>query len=516
MSTLSGFSLLAFTGLVLAASSAVALERDDDGWTVLTPSADTRKVYVSSSQGDDGNDGLTEGTAVKTLAMAKTLLRTGSADWMLLKRGDSWKEQTSLAIAPGGRSEAERIVYTCYGEDGPRPRLLSGVTFGVIKGRSNYALVSLDFYADERDPDSPTFKGPAAPGVRVRVVGPSKNLLVEDCAVRFGGISFQNTKRGEEAKEDRPLRPEERERIEVRRCMLWDNYNGQGRGPHSDRSSGMFTHSVADLLVEECFIDHGGWHDRVGGGRSIYSHNLYLSSGTRENIVRGNIIARGASHGLQARSGGLVEGNLFVRNAMAMLTGGNPANGESPFARVLRNVILESDDIAPHRWSKSGKQVRGHGIELHCRPNTLCEGNIVLDKIGGHGGAYAIYGVRSTGFDPEDLDKPCIVRGNVVANWKGTNGKSINIPDELKDSYLVEKNVVDGIEQETGRPVAFADPERRLGTYLKTLGETGGTIEFLAKARAAWLAAPKAFPVEYRARTVNDYIREGFKVEARE
>jgi hypothetical protein len=53
---------------------------------------------------------------------------------------------------------------------------------------------------------------------------------------------------------------------------------------------------------------------------------------------------------------------------------------------------------------------------------------------------------------------------------------------------------------------------RRLSSYLATLGIEGDSVTFIKKARQAWLAAPKAFPIEYRAHTVNEYTREGFTV----
>jgi hypothetical protein len=85
------------------------------------------------------------------------------------------------------------------------------------------------------------------------------------------------------------------------------------------------------------------------------------------------------------------------------------------------------------------------------------------------------------------------------------------VPDELEEKFVVEENIIDGVDQGTGKPVQFKDPSRRLSTYLKTLGIEGDSATFIEKAREARLAAPKAFPVEYRAHTVNEYIREGFE-----
>ena len=59
-----------------------------DGWTEITPSDDSLVVYVSSSLGDDANDGLSPEAPKRTIAQAKTLLRHQRPDWLLLRRGD--------------------------------------------------------------------------------------------------------------------------------------------------------------------------------------------------------------------------------------------------------------------------------------------------------------------------------------------------------------------------------------------------------------------------------------------
>src|SRR5690606_16339245 len=71
----------------------MAVYQDASGWTVVEPSVDTRTIYVSSSAGDDSNDGLSAATAKRTIHAAKSLLRDGSPDWLLLKRGDTFTDQ---------------------------------------------------------------------------------------------------------------------------------------------------------------------------------------------------------------------------------------------------------------------------------------------------------------------------------------------------------------------------------------------------------------------------------------
>ena len=74
--------------------------------------------YISSTDGDDSNDGLTPETAWKTidklhLAQADKTVRLG--DVVLFKRGDEWHAKMRTDIG---------ITYSAYGE-GPKPRILA-------------------------------------------------------------------------------------------------------------------------------------------------------------------------------------------------------------------------------------------------------------------------------------------------------------------------------------------------------------------------------------------------------
>ncbi len=84
-----------------------------------------RPIYVSFSDGDDKNDGLTPETPIKTLAEVKRrsadnyqsmgVIRAG--DVVLLKRGDEWHEKFSGKVG---------VTYSAYGE-GEKPRILGSV-----------------------------------------------------------------------------------------------------------------------------------------------------------------------------------------------------------------------------------------------------------------------------------------------------------------------------------------------------------------------------------------------------
>lgn len=82
----------------------------------------SQNYYVSSSEGDDGNDGLTPKTALKTLKKISNFpIRAG--DSILLKRGDQWNEKFKLQWSG---SSGNPIYIDAYGT-GKKPRI-TGVT----------------------------------------------------------------------------------------------------------------------------------------------------------------------------------------------------------------------------------------------------------------------------------------------------------------------------------------------------------------------------------------------------
>ncbi|MCS7033720.1 MAG: hypothetical protein NZ561_06955, partial [Phycisphaerae bacterium] len=158
-----------------------AVGLDPGGWTQVTPAEDTRVIYVSSSSGNDASDGSSPSRPVRTLQRAQALVRDGSADWMLLKRGDSfeafgdWRKR--------GRSAQEPILIGAYGQ-GERPRILSGTRPGFLTlrrdGRSidNLVIASLDFRAHTYD----HFNGDGATA-GLRLTSPGRNITIEDVRV---------------------------------------------------------------------------------------------------------------------------------------------------------------------------------------------------------------------------------------------------------------------------------------------------------------------------------------------
>ena len=150
---------------------------DANGWTTFAPSADTRIIYVSSSNGSDSNSGLSQNAAVATIDKGLSLIRDGSADWLLLKAGDTFVDQEIGYLDISGRSATEPILISSYGT-GARPLIEtspngSGAAIGGFQSSvNNIAVVGLEFYAYTRDPNNPKFLGDGPEQYGIRFVSP--------------------------------------------------------------------------------------------------------------------------------------------------------------------------------------------------------------------------------------------------------------------------------------------------------------------------------------------------------
>ena len=79
-----------------------------------------KTYYISSSTGNDGNDGMTEETAWKSLSKMSEIA-LGAGDQILLKKGDRWVGGLVRLYSPAGTKEQPARLGT-YGE-GDKPQL---------------------------------------------------------------------------------------------------------------------------------------------------------------------------------------------------------------------------------------------------------------------------------------------------------------------------------------------------------------------------------------------------------
>jgi hypothetical protein len=470
-------------------------------------------------------------------------LRDGSPDWLLLRRGDVWHESLG-AWKLSGRSPSEPLLVATYGDAPARPLLATGTEGGVWTdggGGSpatidHLALVGLHFRADGFDG-----RGDC---VGARMLQPGSHFLIEDC--KFEAYSTNLVFQG--------LGGRHRD-FRLRRSVIVDAYSIHGSGAHPQ---GLYAYAVDGLLIEECLFDHNGWNAHVANaGADVYSHDLYIDNGNSGVVVRGNIIANAASHGMQLRSGGTVLDNLFVRNSIALsVGGGNDPELDGVRAELRGNVILDGKDI-------DSESPRGWGIWLaniasgrvHCNviaDHALGQQPIALVLDGNHAGdKHASIGVHKLS-----------IEHNVCYGWRGgvvIEGDSHQLTgiELLRNDFQergscerllehVDPDGLVGVRSAHNRfysasaatptwirvgadsssfadwklrvrdstsleaPADYPDPHRNVASYERSIGSAETTEGFLqrgrARARAEWDARTTAA-------AVNRHVRAGFGLE---
>lgn len=383
----------------------MAVSLDANGFTVLAPEPGSRVVYVSSSLGDDANDGLSPAAPVKTLDRGESLLRDGSPDQLLLARGDVWRE-TLGEWTKSGRGVQEPMLIGAYGA-GARPRLETGTrtAFSISSAKSDVAYVSLiglHLVASARVPGYADFIAGAKGGNGLRILSKVDNLFVEDSIVQ--------------AYEDNILLQDYNgapSNVTIRRSIVVDAYTATG-----GNSQGLYAYGVNGLVLEGNLFDHNGWSESVPGApATVYNHNIYLASNTTNVIIKDNVIANAASHGLQARGGGRIENNVFIDNPIGLTFG--VVKGASVMPGGVSGVINGNVFLGTRTINGAG---RGKGLEIgNTRPNvpTVVSNNIFAHADQSAGSDYAMllsYVGDTNGEQAAGLND-LTVQGNIVYRW---------------------------------------------------------------------------------------------------
>lgn len=472
-----------------AQAQTVAPNIDDKGWTILTPSADARTIYVSNSQGSDSNDGRSESAPVRTIARGLALIRHGYPDWLLLKKGDTWTDEAFGVIsgvangkARSGRSANEPMLFGAYGT-GARPLIktnplnhAAGISAfgGGGGGGGNYlAIVGLEFYAYTRDPDSLSFNAETITNNHsgISLLNPIGWLLIEDCKFGFYGLNLGFQGASSQAN------------VMLRRSIITDAYSV------NSHSQGIFVNGgMQGMLIEENLFDHNGWHADIEGTRTKFNHNVYYQHEQGPVIYRGNINARASAAGIQGRSGGIGTDNLFVANPLTGFFSGNGATaGQS--SNWESNVVLHG----------IGASDIGDGWGLHINGNA--HGSQLRSNVVAHyaGGGTASFGYRIGGdFASDNVE----LTDNILYKWQTNNplyitGGSAGIVSSGNQFDATGAN-----------SYGFTDPDRTIITYDALNGGNGSIENFLAKARQQ---SKDNWRPEHTATAVNNYIRAGFR-----
>ncbi len=559
-------ALLVAGVLCAPAEGAEGLARDAEGWTVFTPSRDTRLIYVSSSHGDDemgrphspgdaavGADPFLPAGQVRPFRTVEAALehaRSGAADWVLLRRGDTWYQRETIRSLPDGRSPSERFLLATYGPDEARPLLKTGRVGGAIflyGSFENMAIVGLHFHAHTRDTESPEFESYAGNSGFHFLVGPDgagRHILVEDCRIEFGSLVMQ-TRRGS-------FRG-----AVVRRNLVLNTYSVTGH------SNGFFAAGLDGMLLEENIFDHNGWRIQGDGGRNrsegratMFNHNTYFSR-CRNVVFRGNMFLRAASMGNKWRADNpgassdlLIDDNLYVEGEIGIGIGGNT---DEPLR--FQNVTIINNVLAGVGRTRPTGRTLGWYIGISDWDGGVLAGNCIIHQDNPEVGN--VYGIRVGGGSTRNVR----IHGNLIHGLHSTSAM-VQLPGGARQqSILISRNVVQSTATEAalvhaagnlapyrlaqniyhgvGEPerwfrigdqsygldgwveragergavaqeVSFADPERTVARYNAAVGGEPTFEAFVAEVREQSRANWRP---QYTARAVNDYIRAGFGIE---
>ena len=503
-------------------------------WTTFALSPDTRTVFVSRSMGNDANSGLTAQSPKQSIAAGKALLRHGYPDWLLLMQGDVWDEGLGH-WGKSGRSATEPMLVSSYGSSGIRPLLRTGTASGfdafVGQPNSNLAIVGLHFWANG-------YTGYQGLPRGLQIFGEVQNFLIEDCYIR--GYETNLVIQG---LNEYPSPSGRHKNVAIRRCVIVDAFNTGG-----SNSQGIYASGTDGLILSENVLDRNGWNANVPGSNPTwFRHNVYIQNLNTEVVCVGNIVAR--TDGLHTRSGGVVEDNLILRNALGLVfgVGGYPAiepNGVT--GTIARNVILDGGDLQPG-------SARGWGIWMSNVRQCVIDRNVIALNSHGHAPFPVSFDVANNGRGIENT----IFSNNVVYAWNGYTrftgnaSQTVNvhlINNKFQNQISYEPLIVHDQPSSTQgvtstnntfgaiaaswawmqsgglislaqwKPlvrdttsvaawVPFPDPGRSIPTYHASIGGAAGLDAFMTEARRQSRAFWRP---QYTAEAVNTYVRAGY------
>lgn len=252
-----------------------------NGWTVIEPSTDTQIIYVSDSVGSDSYTGLCPNAPTsglcgpkKTTYAGSQLLRNGFPDWMLIRRGDTFFNQ-SLGPNPetqghlnrNGKNGRERLVISTYGASTQRPKVYSAFGAGQFADYDpqNIIIAGIEMNNYEGNPYSPYFKGIDYIGSALTFQYQVKNITIEDNVITgYDGAVYVDAVPGSTLASYMAW-----DNIEVRRNVIYNIF------PTYSHSNAIFTLGGGNLTLEENMMYKNGWTD-------VY--DMIITSGTGYNV----------------------------------------------------------------------------------------------------------------------------------------------------------------------------------------------------------------------------------------
>ncbi len=380
---------------------------DSSGWTILSPSTDSRIIYVSSSgsanprpytKAEVGSDPTHPSISVQAYSNvvdALAQIRDGYPDWVLFKKGDTFV--VNGLYGANGRSASEPEVIGSYGT-GNRPLIKTGSNNGFYTAASNIhdrAIVGLHFWADTWDGHD------SGPGGIYYVTSTGNRILFEDNMIENYGagisispqVSFSD--------------------ISFRRNIIID---GNRAYEDNNGAAGVFTSNTKGLiLVDGNVMDIRTSLINSGHRQSeyVYSTQDNGQHGTEANIIIRNNWFRNSGRGaVQCRTGCDVYNNVFIRNDVGV-TVGSDDNIDASTGHIFNNTFVYS------RNYNVGNQPKGFAIWPVHSLNVEIDHNLIVHSTDGDSSlAFVIpWSAANTN-----------IHNNIVYNWTYRN-----LEDELHD-----------------------------------------------------------------------------------
>ena len=519
----------------------------EDGWSVMEPATDTIIYYVSNSDGNDSNNGLSPNTALKTYAAAFAKTSENAADWILLKRGDTFTENVSVRL---GRSAIEPFVVSSYGDSTQRPLMKTGAQIAIqrIASFQFFSIIGLDFYAHTRDPNSAEFvdhEGDDAIDLFRRAGQPGNNVLIENCAFRYY----------EDSTVSGAARPVD---IHIRRNIFEHNYSSDG-----SHSQGIGAGLIDNLVFEDNIMDHNGWLIQSDGSSSvgqatIFNHNTYFL-GMNNMLYRGNALMRGSSLGSKFTSTEqdgaedfVIDDNLYLDNEVGISMGFNfedVAPHRFNNIAITNNVLLDFGNSQPTArtlgWGMwldglNGGDIRNNHF-LHNTSQTVNNtfalyldgpsrnvsvSDNIIHGINGSGSGHNLFNlgnnsekqnidVQSNRIDASEFGSLLIRSGEASTSnftFADNNYYSSRTADEWFELGGTDRDFPSWVGQtgETGgsnTQTGFCEPTRNIESYQASLGYTASMDSFITEIKQQ---GKFHWRNEYDVTTVNAWIRAGF------
>jgi hypothetical protein len=537
-----------------------------DGWTNFAPSEDTRIMYVAENGNDAtakyyaatdneiGSDPFNPSGNINAYASydaAAANARFGFPDWILFKRGDSFKAQL---LPKAGRSENEYSLIAAYGSSGNMPIIKpideNTCVVKVFARRAEKdmfysAISSLDFYADTRDPASANYVSAAgnrglsvlALGIGDDEKGHIKRFLVEGCRFMFfdGNVV--------QAIDDGAIS----EFIVYRSVFLNSYSDGEGH------CQGLYAHNINSILLKENIFDHNGWLNQAPtqpGPATMFNHNTYFTDCRKVNFSD-NIFLRSSS--IHNKFTGMningptttdvaILNNVYVDGEIGVSMGGNET-GPGRF----ENIAINGNVLTEIGRSQPTNRTLGWGIDIigwnngQVKDNCMIFNNLGISNVW----AYRIgadvknteiannvaYDINGTGLyiNPENTQIENVkAYNNILHDVRNESGivkirsgsiqgitlsdntyyKELDKPFEIegKDYTLEDWQAATG-DNSTFSDYQFTDATRSIETYQSSIGGAATIDAFIEACRAQ---NRYNWNEDYTAPKVGEWIKAGF------